>query len=1319
MSLQTTYLTGGNWATRQVNIGDIMASRQGTSGDATSKPSRTTVPITGVLSRTVIPGPMIQRVLPARIRHRDKHDIVFVGDDFIQVKELVAGGHLEDIATKADFDTKILDAKVIGSNGVTALEAEKVLGAELGASASKLLDDSWHRQILVLVLASKELLFLYGTEGPSGNPEFTFVRRPLPSDVSSLEQYGRYIAIDPSSRAMAISAAYKFFGVFSLKLPSVIRSEMEEGPVNPIWEERFFRADGDIVAIDFLYPAPGDDDRVVLVLLVNNLTQAHFACYTWRASEGVSRIEAKRLRSRIPAECRVPSLFIPLTFATSFLLVIPGAIYVFEIKLADSTALTKQNLPDPYGKHPFIAWVRPRRNISHHEKEDNLYLCRENGELGYFTICRGNAGCSRIESIGCNVDRGFAILDSGFEAGGDILIVAGSMGDGGLFVLGARKNSRCLQRIPNWAPVLDSVLIGDPSSQTVETFRNGDQAVSFANDRIFTCSWNGLDRGWITELRHGIEARAGLVVDQEDFPNVLDIWAFPNPQAGATFFLFSNPMSSSVMSIPLDADDELYMMDEDNTGFDLDRQTIAAGSSREGVFFQITDSSLHLSVLGDTTLRYSTRCQNPDERIIAATVNGSLSLFAIALKTTADIHVHLRKVAIDDSGLQTLAIGQPLPLSCEPVSMAIEQIYSQCVLFIGTTDGNILVARVDPEQGLVPVLEQTILLPTGNDESKACESLMVIKTPQRGGRLKTTLFCGLRSGVMVSFKVQLDASSGTIALPQIEVRKIGKTFVRMRRYESDSTFAIVTCGRGLWKLSHVEDKDSEECVLHKIWVTDQNNLARTQPHIDVFTCIDTQHGSTPGGLWGSLVCIMGNQMLCCALEKMPKTVTRKIAIPGIPKRIIYSKYLKRLVLGYTTVETEMAAECIRRWRRPRVDFIDPDGETALPSPATLTNEPDSGSPDAGAPPWRPTGGSGEEITGLLDWCVINGKIMHHMIVVTTAQSLSPFHGRVVYIIARPNAQIPNQIDSTVKHVFTYDRPVRSIAPFKPSSLVLGVGQEVIFQTLDPVAKTWRKLPKYILESDAVAINVREPFIYVLTLKNSLCILKVTDTVLTLHGQDGSDREGLDLVSLEDISGITMTSNLGGAIVGLSETSLTRDDKLLRKVFTAHMPLSVIRLSRSSRPRAAAAGTAPKIPEVAYGTTIDGTVYRFMTLSENQWRLLRFIQNVCMQDASICPLTKHNRRKSIDMLEVTVSKPESLHVNGDILGRLTEGGIGMLRRVMGGKRRNAGDDEKMVEDSRERLKLDKFLELAAAVVPNAEDPFVAVMAWMSPMVQVFL
>jgi hypothetical protein len=147
----------------------------------------------------VIQGPVVQWVLSARIRHPDKNDVVFVGENYIQIKELVESGHLEDVVTKSDFDAKILGAKVIGIRHDIALEVQIKQGAtyESATSPGSLPDQSLPPQLLVMVLSSAELVFLYGADRPVGHLDFVHTRRPLPADVSSLEEYGRHLAVDP------------------------------------------------------------------------------------------------------------------------------------------------------------------------------------------------------------------------------------------------------------------------------------------------------------------------------------------------------------------------------------------------------------------------------------------------------------------------------------------------------------------------------------------------------------------------------------------------------------------------------------------------------------------------------------------------------------------------------------------------------------------------------------------------------------------------------------------------------------------------------------------------------------------------------------------------------------------------------------------------------------------------------------------------------------------------------------------------------------------------------------------------------------------
>ena len=199
MSLQTTFLVDGDWTTRRIDIGDIVARNQeSTSASARSKKYRP--PVTGILSRTFIHGPMVQWIIPARLRHRDRKDVVFIGDKFIQIKELVSNGYLEEVTTKSDFDAKIVGAKVINVSPELGLEEQMKLGVDGQKhefAPSSTAEQELPPHILVLVLSSRELLFIYTRKGPRDRIEFVHTKRPLPANVSLLEEYGKHVAVDP------------------------------------------------------------------------------------------------------------------------------------------------------------------------------------------------------------------------------------------------------------------------------------------------------------------------------------------------------------------------------------------------------------------------------------------------------------------------------------------------------------------------------------------------------------------------------------------------------------------------------------------------------------------------------------------------------------------------------------------------------------------------------------------------------------------------------------------------------------------------------------------------------------------------------------------------------------------------------------------------------------------------------------------------------------------------------------------------------------------------------------------------------------------
>jgi hypothetical protein len=74
---------------------------------------------------------------------------------------------------------------------------------------------------------------------------------------------------------------------------------------------------------------------------------------------------------------------------------------------------------------------------------------------------------------------------------------------------------------------------------------------------------------------------------------------------------------------------------------------------------------------------------------------------------------------------------------------------------------------------------------------------------------------------------------GVKGVNQAKPCKLGDTSVRIRQYASDRRFAIATCGRALWRASHVEDEDSLQYVLENIWITDQNDVSVSNLRVDL------------------------------------------------------------------------------------------------------------------------------------------------------------------------------------------------------------------------------------------------------------------------------------------------------------------------------------------------------------------------------------------------------------------------------------------------------------------------------------------------------
>ena len=188
----------------------------------------------GALTQTLVKSPVIRSIIPARIRHADKNDVILVRNDSIEINEVIKvfnkdnriyDAYLTHIAGKADFDSTIRAAKVFG----TPRLYEEVDKALQDVVEIKHEDNTFPPQrpvyrpeippqILAITLESSKIVFLCTFYDFSGHVRWLSKFRVLPDYAQTYsKQLGEHIAVDPKSRAMAVAANEGSFVLYSLK----------------------------------------------------------------------------------------------------------------------------------------------------------------------------------------------------------------------------------------------------------------------------------------------------------------------------------------------------------------------------------------------------------------------------------------------------------------------------------------------------------------------------------------------------------------------------------------------------------------------------------------------------------------------------------------------------------------------------------------------------------------------------------------------------------------------------------------------------------------------------------------------------------------------------------------------------------------------------------------------------------------------------------------------------------------------------------------------------------------------------------------------
>ncbi|KAL4793606.1 mono-functional DNA-alkylating methyl methanesulfonate N-term-domain-containing protein [Aspergillus venezuelensis] len=1226
----------------------------------------TSRPKLGLLTHTLVSSPIVQWILPARLRSQIRNDVVYVGERSLQIKEVIAGTHLEDVTFKSDFDAYIMAAKVISISKEFPWEAEmRIESGTAGVASEGRKNPPPH--IMVLSLASKELVFLYYSNNAG---RFIHYHRPLPSDVSTFERFGRNIAVDPSSRAVAVSASCDYFGVFVLKAPSVVQSQMSEDGLEPVAEERFFRLEGDILFMDFLYPEPGDEDKIILLLLVSHDHLTHAICYEWNAHESLRQCHPRVTKMSLPPEDRLPTMMIPLTKASSFMLVNMTSMTIYRNKLYSPRQPMQYPLPVSGGEQQrsplWTRWARPLRNVPYNQEHDDIYLCREDGRVDYVGIdIDGNVQSQvQLGYLYCDVDAAFDILTMGYQ-GGDLLFAAGNTGDGKLFVQNARDEPRLVQKFTNWSPVTDSVVVKPPPSATAGT----DDIVG---DRLFVCTASSFGQGAVVELRHGVEAQAGIVVPLEELSGARDIWILPDNIDGGVFTLTSDPMSSTLLYFSVS--EGVSAVDEMDCGLDLNSQTLAAGYMEPGTLIQITDKTILVGAT-DASRPRSRSDLSPGQNVAAAAVHGATALIVTAIRTDQHIHLHAKKITTG-TNVQLSDLAPPLRIDYEPVCMTVEKLGIGTLVFVGSGDGRVYIYRIGDNIRLL--VDIPVAVENNDDISKAIDGLALITHADRPLR-RAVFLCGLRSGFLIMFDISIDANNtgSPLGMRQAAIKHLGYTSVRV---QGGGNIGLLTCGNGFWQATCSRGDEASDCAIQRIWMTDQNNPAYHPKVIHSFALLKPEN-SAVNCLFGNLFCVADEQLMNCNLSQAVKTIPRKLNLPGSAHKFAYSQYLKSLVVAYSQTAFDTESDPVKRYTRPYIDFLDPDSQEL---------------PDNQGKPWRPQGAAGEKISCILEWTPRKGDEEYHFIVIGTARRNQQDRGRVIFLQTSRGSSTGSQVECSVKYIHKFEAPVYSIVPYGNFTLMVSTGHEIV--ALEPKFAQPRKTrsARFSVLSPAISMSSHEPYVYISTARESLLVLKATEDKLALHAYDRQKHDGLSHMHIGGQHKLTLASSRGGRVSLFTENGVTETDKMLPVALCeGHLPSSVMKFTSSFEPSPLSLRS-----NAFYGTAINGTVYRFLTLEENEWRLLRLLQDLCIRDPIIYPFTpKRKRQRHPVGQEPLELQPSHMHIDGDVLHRLVARDSDYLTGML-----KDGQNE-----STDVFKL--FAELTKDVLGESPNPAETTMRWL--------
>ncbi|CZR62372.1 uncharacterized protein PAC_12269 [Phialocephala subalpina] len=1300
MAFESNTLVNGEWTTRVLDVNTVLRHYdQQDKDNATNLVDVEKTPKFGLLTQTVIRSPLVHWILPVRLRDSRIHDVAFIGDDFVQIKELRSDGLLWEVVRKEDFGARIRNAAVIGSISAYEQDPDVKLGStqvkseeeENGLGQEHSIKDPVSSarqplppQFLVLQLETGDSIFLMLQVPNSRQPRFVTSRYRVSKAMLRL-QPGTHIAVDPTSRYMVVSCSEKELAIYELQNRATLKQQLSQGQeLKHIVSSMHFPVMDVIVKIDFLHPTPGDEDHIILLAIVIRKGKTRMLMFEWDSGDNIIKIKPRSVKGHTLDNGRqMPLLLIPLTIRSAFILVFENSISICEGMASDHPVFkdleSPEDIPTPpsdfhngLGVPLWTSWTRPARRPDFLSENDHIYITREDGWIKFLDFNKHEDALNNdFGQFHANCGTAFASLDfkqatTSSIKSGDLLVIGGDSGSGGTYLVEARGLPIPVEPVQNWTPAHDFVTTYASSSEEARVNGKGsrNKEVVPKPDRIFACVGKGIT-STIAEFRYGLEARIGLNTDYET--PILQSWVLPaefeaTEDNDTCLFLLSMGDSSAVLSLSGDAA-EIVELDESATRFDLRHRTIAV-VAQETAIVQVTEGTI--GVIGHDFVHKYSVSELPGimgRSIDNATIGDNAILFTTYLEGSVHLQVLEHGMLATNMDLDESANVRVLrQTSLNVTSMIIGEIaQAQFGIVAEWTDSFINLTFQSLAGGDNHVIDLLTTLRNSQAHIDAVVSLAMI--PSLGDSF--LLLCGSRNGLLIT----LEISAKTFEVLQNRVDRVGATsavLTRDNHAERGNTF-FINCDSKLYHLQPIlSGKIGEPTrswrgqphTIHQIWLSDASDSKFRQPVISGFAQLTSL--SSISRLSESLLLVSGSMLFLADLSVVPKAVPRHIPLVGTPTRLLYSHTLDALIVAASIGKLST------------LQFIDPETGEDMAQPidqeTKLPVEFVSG-----------LGNPNEKIFRVFEWAYKkHGKLWNYLIVATSL-------GRVLIISvdqkSQTNGNRQGEVDQGRQKISYYTRhrfksidPVYSVTGF-PEGLLWCTGDKLFCDMLDLTKKKFVRAAEYDLPSPAINLEYKDGTIFALTKCHSLEVLRLvlnetnpnSSQIIRNYG-DQLTRDALHHTMLVfRQQPVHLVSDKSCSLVGLWPITGTKADTL-EAVFEAELPNSILRFrSAKCRPiwdsswngtNRNTNGTSKiqsspeaRNPSETLGLSITGSLSHFTMLQLTAWKYLRFLIDLAILSPQVCEFTYKDGPVSL----TSITDPKlRMQIDGDILKRCLVG-----------------------------------------------------------------